>query len=134
MKKHVLVTMAFSLGLTAMAQGIYQFEDPGFERYTSTGSEPGYGWNSFNSATGSVAGLGKGSSPKPQLIEPGANGTGRAVQIFSKSIIGAKANGNLTTGMINMGSTTPSSASNYNYTKRGDSSHSLLFAGGCKNK
>ena len=129
MKKHVLVTMAFSLGLTAMAQGIYQFEDPGFESYTSTGSEPGYGWNSFNSATGSVAGLGKGSSPKPELIKPGANGTGRAVQIFSKSILGAKANGNLTTGMINMGSTTPSSASNYNYTKRGDSSHSLLFAG-----
>ena len=80
MKKHVLVTMAFSLGLTAMAQGIYQFEDPGFESYTSTGSEPGYGWNSFNSATGSVAGLGKGSSPKPELIKPGANGTGRFSQ------------------------------------------------------
>lgn len=76
-----------------------------------------------------MAGLGKGSAPKPQHVTPGANGTSHAVQIFSNSIIGKKANGNLTTGMINMGNMTPAHADNYNYTKRGDASHSLRFAG-----
>ncbi|MBO5135126.1 MAG: hypothetical protein J6C15_08265 [Bacteroidaceae bacterium] len=131
MKKTFLTAgLALLLGMTAQAQeGIYQFADPGFEQYTGSDAEPGNGWNSFNSATGSMAGLGKGSSPKPSSVSPGANGTSHGVQIYSKSIFGQKANGNLTTGMINMGSTTPSSSSNYNYTKRDDATHSLRFAG-----
>lgn len=129
MKKILLSVIAACTLQFSAAQGIYQFADPGFEQYTTSGNEPGNGWNSFNSATGSMASLGKGSSPKPQHVTPGANGTSHAVQIFSKSILGKKANGNLTTGMINMGSMTPADAANYNYTKRDDSSHSLLFAG-----
>lgn len=112
----------------AAAQGVYQFADPGFEQYTADG-EPGNGWNSFSSATGSLASM-KGQSPSPKHVSPGANGTSHAVQIWSKSVFGiAKANGNLTTGIINMGSTSPSNSSNYNFTKRSDSSHSLQFAG-----
>lgn len=122
--------LAFFMGMTAQAQeGIYQFADPSFEQYTGKDAEPGNGWNSFNSATGSMASLGKGSSPKPSSVSPGANGSNYAVQIYSKSIMGQKANGNLTTGMINMGSMTPSNAANHNYTKRDDASHSLRFAG-----
>lgn len=131
MKKTFLTAaLAFFMGMTAQAQeGIYQFADPSFEQYTGKDAEPGNGWNSFNSATGSMAGLGKGSSPKPSSVSPGANGSNYAVQIYSKSIFGQKANGNLTTGMINMGSTTPSNSSNHNYTKRDDASHSLRFSG-----
>lgn len=129
MKKSLLTALACCALQYSAAQGIYQFADPGFEQYTTSDQEPGNGWNSFNSATGSMAGLGKGSSPKPQHVTPGANGTEHAVQIYSRSILGKKANGNLTTGMINMGSMTPDNPANYNYTKRDDASHSLLFAG-----
>lgn len=127
MKKTILFTFILCSLQFAAAQGVYQFVDPGFEQYTADG-EPGNGWNSFSSATGSLSFM-KGQSPSPKHVSPGANGTNHAVQIWSKSILNVKANGNLTTGIINMGSSTPSSASNYNYTKRSDSSHSLQFAG-----
>ena len=128
MKKTILFTFILCSLQFAAAQGVYQFVDPGFEQYTADG-EPGNGWNSFSSATGSLSFM-KGQSPSPKHVSPGANGTNHAVKIWSKSVYGiAKANGNLTTGIINMGSATPSSASNYNYTKRSDSSHSLQFSG-----
>lgn len=127
MKKTLLLIGAFCALQFAVAQGVYQFADPSFEQYTADG-EPGNGWNSFSSATGKLSSM-KGQSPSPKHVSPGANGTNHAVKIWSKSILGVKANGNLTTGIINMGSATPSSASNYNYTKRSDSSHSLQFSG-----
>ena len=127
MKKTILFTFILCSLQFAAAQGVYQFVDPGFEQYTADG-EPGNGWNSFSSATGKLSSM-KGQSPSPKHVSPGANGTNHAVKIWSKSILGVKANGNLTTGIINMGSATPSSASNYNYTKRSDSSHSLQFSG-----
>ena len=128
MKKTILFTFILCSLQFAAAQGVYQFVDPGFEQYTADG-EPGNGWNSFSSATGKLSSM-KGQSPSPKHVSPGANGTNHAVQIWSKSVYGiAKANGNLTTGIINMGSATPSNASNYNYTKRSDSSHSLQFSG-----
>ena len=74
-----------------------------------------------------MAGLGKGSSPKPQKVE--GHNSSVAVKIFSKSILGKKANGNLTTGRINMGSMTPANSANYNYTDRSSSDNSLRFAG-----
>ncbi|MDY4558635.1 MAG: hypothetical protein SPE09_08235 [Alloprevotella sp.] len=128
MKKTILFTFILCSLQFAAAQGVYQFVDPGFEQYTADG-EPGNGWNSFSSATGKLSSM-KGQSPSPKHVSPGANGTNHAVKIWSKSVYGiAKANGNLTTGIINMGSATPSNASNYNYTKRSDSSHSLQFSG-----
>lgn len=127
MKKTILFTFILCSLQFAAAQGVYQFVDQGFEQYTADG-EPGNGWNSFSSATGKLSSM-KGQSPSPKHVSPGANGTNHAVKIWSKSILGVKANGNLTTGIINMGSATPSSASNYNYTKRSDSSHSLQFSG-----
>ena len=129
MKRLFTFALALMTAFGLSAQGIYQFADPSFEQYTGSDTEPGHGWNSFNSATGGMAGMGKGSSPKPSSVSPGANGTNRAVKIYSKSILGKKANGNLTTGMINMGSMTPADASNHNYTKRDDATHSLRFAG-----
>ena len=131
MKK--IFTFAFStlLGLTAAAQGVYQFADPSFEDWDAD-NEPGKGWTSFASADASALGdfignIAKNNSPKPEKVE-GHTGT-TAVRLFSKSILGANANGNLTTGQIHMGSATPTDASNYNSTKVGDAAHSLVFAG-----
>lgn len=129
MKK--IFTFAALLCATWMnAQGVYQIPNSDFENWVSD-KEPGNGWNSFNSARtddlGWLGSIAKGQSPNPQKVE-GYNGT-VGVKLYSKSIVGAKANGNLTTGKINMGSTTPSDAKNYNYTDLSSGAHSLQFAG-----
>lgn len=109
---------------------MYQVRNAGFEKWAAA-NEPGFGWNSFPSATGSMAGTGKGMSPNPEKVE-GRNG-GSAVRIFSKYAgmlgIGANANGNLTTGIVNMGSMTPKDASNHNFTDTELAGHYLIIAG-----
>lgn len=118
--------------LSAGAQGIYQFADPGFEQdFTKIGSykEPGNGWHSFASANNStgLGGLALKFSPHPEKISEGH--TGYAVKLTSIAPIpNTYANGNLTTGKINMGSSTPSAHSNYNYSAIG-TDNCLEFAG-----
>ena len=133
MKKILLAAFALTglTGLTAGAQGIYQFADPSFENWDSN-DEPGKGWTSFSSADASaldgfIGNIAKNNSPKPEKVE-GHTGT-TAVKLFSKPVANIPANGNLTTGQIHMGSTKPADASNYNSTKVGDAAHSLVFAG-----
>lgn len=121
--------------LSAGAQGIYQFEDPGFEKdfvsiggFFSSYDEPGYGWHSFASAGGDMAPLGKGSSPHPTQMSTGAHSGSHAVQLKSNKVWGVYANGNLTTGKINMGDADPGNHSNYNYSAIG-TDNCLEFAG-----
>ncbi len=133
MKKILLAAFALTglTGLTAGAQGIYQFADPSFENWDAD-NEPGKGWTSFASAdisaldkfTGNIA---QSTSPKPTKVDGHTGST--AVKVISKDLKLAKANGNLTTGQIHMGNTNPADPSNYNSTKINDAAHSLVFAG-----
>lgn len=111
-------------------RNMYQVRNGGFEKWAAT-NEPGYGWNSFPSAVGNMASMGKGLSPNPEKVE-GRNG-GSAVRLYSKYAgiggFGANANGNLTTGYVNMGSMTPTDASNHNYSDVTNPDHSLLIKG-----
>ena len=125
MKKLLLTLTACTGLLTAQAQGVYQIPNSGFENWAAD-KEPGNGWNSFASAGGSFAFFGS-SSPAPEKVEGYESNT--AVRLTSKFLIVANANGNLTTGRINMGDTTPENAANYNFTDLEDPAHSLLFAG-----
>ena len=127
--KKLLLTLTTCTGLlTAQAQGVYQIPNSGFENWAAD-KEPGNGWNSFASARtedlGGLAGLATMFSPHPTKVE-GHNGE-YAVQLKTGSV--ANANGNLTTGRINMGSATPADAANYNFTDLEDATHSLPFAG-----
>lgn len=115
----------FNVYAKFVERNMYQVRNGGFEKWAKA-TEPGFGWNSFPSAVGSMASLGKGSSPNPAQVE---GRTGSAVQIVSKSILGQKANGNLTTGIVNMGSMTPADAANHNYSDVTDPEHSLLIIG-----
>lgn len=131
MKKTLLFGLCACMGFFAQAQGIYQFSDPGFENWDSE-KEPGKGWTSFNSArtsdlAGFLANIAKSQSPNPSKTD-GHNST-TAVLLKSASAFGVKANGNLTTGQINMGSTSPADAKNYNFTNTADESHHVVFAG-----
>ena len=134
MKKFItlMILSAICLGAKAQLEGVYQIPNSDFETWASK-NEPGNGWNSFNSARTSdlsafIASTAKSSAPAPSQLTPSYDGS-CAVMIYSKSVLGAKANGNLTTGIINMGHTSPSNAANYNFTKRDDPSHCLKFAG-----
>lgn len=130
MKKLLLTLSVFAGIATANAQGVYQIPNSDFENWAST-NEPGNGWNSFNSARtddlGWMASIAKSQAPKPEKSEGYKSNT--AVKLKSKSAFGVNANGNLTTGKINMGSTTPTDLKNYNFTDLDNSSHGLLFSG-----
>lgn len=111
----------------------FQVPNSDFESWTHA-NEPGNGWYSFHSAVGSQASTGKGLSEGLTTKVTGSNAYkgGTSAQIESKWVgvlfIGANANGNLTTGRVNMGSMTPADASNHNFTDRANA-NSCLFEG-----
>jgi hypothetical protein len=71
-------------------------------------------WNSFKSAQGNFVSFGSQQVQRSTAIRSGAIGQ-YCARVWSKSTIGLVANGNLTVGRINMGSTNPSDVNNYNF-------------------
>ncbi len=107
-------------------EAAYQIANADFENWTDDeNAKIAEGWNSFDTAAGIFASFAS-MSPMPQKIE-GYKGNG--VRIVSKDLWVAYANGNITTGHINMGSTDPTDASNYNFTDRTDVNGNMPFAG-----
>lgn len=127
MRKHLLTIIALAAATVANAQ--FQLPNPGFEQWDGNStSEPTY-WNSFATADGSFAGA--ASTPhhyRRSGGRPGASGS-HYLTIYTKSILGIKANGNMTTGRIHAGAMTAASSENYNYTQRGNSDHCQPFSG-----
>lgn len=138
MLKQFIASALFAVGLSASAQGVYQFKDPGFENWKST-NEPGNGWNSFESAenNGLLIGFdtGKKKSPKPEQETTAPHSGSKSLKIYSNILLGnKKANGNITTGVIMMGSTNPvgdykGERKNHNKTMRSKEGGYMLFDG-----
>lgn len=138
MLKQFITSALFAVGLSASAQGVYQFKDPGFENWKST-NEPGNGWNSFESAEnngiGSLFKTGKNASPKPTQETAAPHSGSKSLKIYSNTpFVGKKANGNITTGVIMMGSPNPVSdyngeRKNHNKTMRSKDGGYMLFDG-----
>lgn len=138
MLKQFITSALFAVGLSASAQGVYQFKDPGFENWKST-NEPGNGWNSFESAENNGIGYlfntGKNASPKPTQETAAPHSGSKSLKIYSNTpFVGKKANGNITTGVIMMGSPTPVSdyngeRKNHNKTMRSKDGGYMLFDG-----
>ena len=120
---------------------IYQLPNGGFELWDGANSdaEP-TNWNSFPTAAcdlSGVAALGCGSATSTRHSKstdkrPGSSGQ-YSVKIFATQInlLGSNiiANGNITTGQIRIGNTTPSSPQNYNITRINNSNFSQEFHG-----
>ena len=123
--KDATKTSTYSITFDGKHKGaVYQIPNSDFESWSNGAlSET---WNSFKTAQGSLASF-AGSSPSPKQTD-GRDG-GYAVKLTSKHVILANANGNLTTGIVNMGSTSPADASNYNFTDRCITNGNLPFAG-----
>lgn len=108
----------FLLGCAAAsANAQYQVQNGGFEEWESvsynseTGEEPLH-WSSFLTGTGGLKFMAANNQLKKSTEKrPNSEGTYSA-KITSKSIIGVIAQGNMTTGCINMGSMTPENPGN----------------------
>ena len=121
MKAHLL-TIILLLGPQFYAQ---QIGNSGFENWDNLGSnqEEPTNWSSFKTATGSFAAFGSKQVERSSTVRSGATGNYSA-RIWSKSTLGIMANGVLTTGRMNMGSSNLSSPDNYNYTVLNDAAFS----------
>lgn len=131
MKKTLLTLLAAAFMLPAAAQ--YQIPNSDFESWGSDANEPGSGWYSFSSArtddlSSFLRNIAKNQSKANTTKVTGRGNTGNAAKLISKNMLGAYANGNLTSGRINMGSTSPSNEKNYNFTER-TSSNCCAFTG-----
>lgn len=109
------------------ARGQYQLENSGFEQWDGDNtSEPAH-WNTFGSSDGSYSGL--ASSNHHYRRAGGRPGSGGSyyLTIYTRSMMGVKANGNMTTGRIHVGALSATSADNYNYTQRSNDAFSQAF-------
>lgn len=130
MKRVFTFITASTLSLGAMAQQITTAPliNGGFENWESAiagnsqvGQEP-VQWNSFMSASGSLVGQADVQVESSNDRRPGSAGT-KSLRVFSRSILSVKANGNVTTGQINMGSISATSSDNHAKTVRSNSKH-----------
>lgn len=104
-------------------EAVYQIPNSDFNNWGETTLAEG--WNSFESAAGAYATFAS-MSPMPEKID---GVEGNAVRLKSKDLWLAYANGNMTTGRINMGNANAADASNFNFTDRTDVNANLPFAG-----
>lgn len=128
MKKNALLFFAIMfVGGWAVAQTNYQLPNPGFEQWDGgIESEPTY-WNTFSSSDGSYASLASTNHHyRRSGHRPGGSGS-YYLTIYTKSIMGVKANGNMTTGRVHAGAMSATSSENYNYTQRSNSEHCQPF-------
>lgn len=127
MKKSLLYFSFVSLSTIGFAQtqiGNGSFES--WETSTLEINEP-TNWNSFQSASGSLSGFAGEQMDRRVNARPGSTGT-QSARIWSRDAgFGVKANGNMTLGRINMGSTSPSNSNNHNYTSNSTTGFSEAF-------
>jgi hypothetical protein len=126
MKKGLLTLGAIALVTTTFSQ--QQIGNSNFETWEVVASpdEEPVNWSSFLTASGSLSGFASNQLTKSTDVRPGSTGTYSA-RIFANEVLGVIANGNLTTGRINMGSATPSSPNNYSSTVLADPAFSEAF-------
>ena len=127
MKRFLTLFAASALALTASAQ--LQIQNPSFEEWDNeetSSVEPSH-WNSFMSGTGAMKGF--AAAQQVQKSDDAHSGNSSA-RIYARSVFGVVAQGNLTTGCINMGSATATDANgNYNYTNEDDANFHQKFTG-----
>ena len=111
--------IAFSLSSLFAQQQIGNSNMEAWDNIGAATEEP-TNWNGFKTASGGLSGFASQQVFRSTAIRSGASGM-YCARIFSKSILGIVANGTLTLGRINMGSTTVTDISaNYNISLTND--------------
>lgn len=116
MKKILLVGISLCFVAGSIAQT--QIGNSGFETWENVAGsdqEP-VNWSSFLTASGSLTWAAANQIASSTDARPGSTGT-KSCKINARSAFGIVANGNVTLGQVNMGSTSPTNASNYNISR-----------------
>lgn len=121
MKKIIIFLYAVCFLFDYSVAQTYQLPNGGFENWEGSGTsaEPTH-WSSFMTGSGSGLAFSFGQNQQISLstdVRPGTSGT-KSVRLYAKEIMGVIANGIITTGQVNMASTTPSDPSNHTITRR----------------
>lgn len=124
MKKITFLLLSFSFSF-AQAQQIGNSNMELWENVGQASEEPN-NWNSFKTAQGSFTAFASQQLQRSTAIRSGASGQ-YCARIWSKSTLGIIANGNLTVGRINMGSTTANDPNNYNISLTSDANFSEAY-------
>lgn len=114
MKKTLLLITALAGTISGFAQT--QIGNGSLESWDNVGgaTEEPTNWNSFkNGSGGLVSFFGSTTIARSSAVRPGTGAY--CARIWSKSVLGVIANGNMTLGRINMGSSSATDPDNYNY-------------------
>lgn len=127
---YILITLS-SCYISILSAQTYQLPNAHFETWDSSHvqSEPS-NWNSFQTAKCLLPiGCIMAMKPHHYRVDGGRSGsTGNYyLTLYSNSIMGVIANGNMTLGQINLGSISTSSPDNYNFTNRAKAEHCQIF-------
>ncbi|MDR3047187.1 MAG: T9SS type A sorting domain-containing protein [Bacteroidales bacterium] len=120
MKKILLLLFLLS---QTLLYGQYQLSNPGFENWPGTANSEPPGWHAFNTAACDLISLmcslggvqNSNQHERTTDVRPGSAGQ-YSFKAKARSALGVIANGNLTTGQIRVGSSTPTSPENFNRT------------------
>ena len=125
MRKKLILSTLFSISLFFSTSAQTQIFNSDFELWDNVGNdtEEPQGWNGLRTATGSLSGSTPQTIARSTQIRPGSTGM-YSVRVYTTSTLGINANGNLTTGRVNAGSTTPNNSNNYNFTVTGNANFS----------
>lgn len=124
------ITFFVSLFMATISMAQTQIGNGDLEQWENVGAptEEPINWNSFKTGSGSFASFANKQIEQSTSIRAGATGM-YCARIWSTSVLGIVANGTMTLGRINMGSTTPANAANYNYSSTADANFSEACAG-----
>ena len=118
-QKFFISLFVFSfISLSLSAQYGPQFDNRGFEQWTNRVNEPTH-WHSGGTATGGWAFMLTSQIEQSSQTRPNSSGN-KSVRLYPHSTWGVLANGNITNGRMNAGSTSSTGADNYNYTQRSE--------------
>lgn len=127
MKRLLLLVVLQFITLATFAQQIPNSDFESWENVASA-TEP-VNWNSFLTAQGSFTGFAANQIEASSDVRPGSSGVS-SCRINSRDAgFNIKANGNVTLGRVNMGSSTPSSPDNHNISLTNDANFSEAFTG-----
>jgi hypothetical protein len=122
MKKITLLYFTLSFFHTQAQQQIGNSNMESWDNVGQSSEEP-TNWNGFKSAQGDFTSFASQQVQRSTSIRSGATGA-YCARVWSKSTLGIIANGNMTLGRINMGSTTPNNPGNYNISLTADANFS----------
>lgn len=125
MKKTLTSLAFFSCFSCLFGQQIGNGSLEDWENIAAPTEEP-INWNSFKTGSGQFSGFASKQIERNSMVRASAAGM-YCARIFSVSTLGIVANGNMTLGQINMGSTTPANPGNYNYSKTSDPNFSEVL-------